>query len=84
MRINKQVLKRPRCEGCGGKIYRSNSPFRNYFWEKIPSNCSNCGKQLSNEKKKQLQDHDEFLWLSLCLISITIFIVIIVVFSILS
>jgi len=80
MRLNKQIFVRPRCDGCGEKIYRSNSPFRNYFWEKIPSNCSRCGKQLSNDRKKQLQDHDELIWLSTCLLVIVFFIIIIVVF----
>ena len=81
MRFGKEILKRPRCEGCGGRIYRSQSPFGNYFWGDTPSHCSRCGKQISAHKKEHLNAHDEFIWLSMCGIFIIFVIVVLILFS---
>jgi hypothetical protein len=80
MRLGKKILKRPRCESCGERIFRSQGPFRNYFWGKIPSHCPRCGKQISAEKQAHLNAHDEFIWLSWCAIFITFFIVVLAIF----
>ncbi|MFX0039134.1 MAG: hypothetical protein ACFFCY_14380 [Promethearchaeota archaeon] len=80
MRLGKEILKRPRCEGCGGRIYRSQSPFKNYFWGDTPSHCSRCGKQINAEKQEHLNTHDEFIWLAWCATFITVVIVVLVIF----
>ena len=80
MRLGKKILKRPRCKGCGGRIYLSSSPFRNYSWGDTPSYCSRCGKQISNDKQEHLNAHEEFIWLSWCGIFITFVIVVLLIF----
>ncbi|MHA2180483.1 MAG: hypothetical protein ACXAAH_03575 [Promethearchaeota archaeon] len=80
MRSGKSIVKRPRCESCGARIYLSSKPFTNYFWGDTPSHCSRCGKQISNYNQKHLNEHDECIWLSLCCISIIFLIVVFIIF----
>jgi predicted amidophosphoribosyltransferase len=79
MRLGKKILKRPRCESCGERIYRSTSPFRNYFWGDTPSHCSRCGKKFNSDTQKHLNAHDEFVWLSWCGVFIIFVIVVVVI-----
>jgi hypothetical protein len=72
---------RPRCNSCGNPIYQTHNPFKNYYWGKIPNNCPNCGKELSNAKKKQLLHYDELIWSILCVIFITFAIIVMIIFS---
>jgi len=79
MRLGKKILLRPKCEHCGERIYRSHSPFSEYFWGKIPSHCPNCGKEISFDKKEYLIEHEALLCLLLFSVFITFFIVIMVI-----
>lgn len=80
MRSSKKELSRPKCEGCGKRIYRPYSLVKSYMWRKIPSHCPYCGKQFSFEKKKHLLEHEELRWMLLCCVFIIIFIVLSVIF----
>ena len=80
MRLGKKILKRPRCKRCGGRIYLSHSPFKNYFWGDTPSHCSKCGTQISTDKQEHLNAHDEFIWLAWCCVCIIFVIVVLAIF----
>jgi DNA-directed RNA polymerase subunit RPC12/RpoP len=79
MRINKNILNRPRCESCGNRLYRSHHPFRNYFWGTVPSHCPRCGKEVSLDQKNQLIEHEGLLWLQICGIVIIFVIVVLII-----
>ncbi|MFW9970731.1 MAG: hypothetical protein ACFFDF_11085 [Candidatus Odinarchaeota archaeon] len=66
MRLGRKVIVRPRCDKCGERIYRSHSPFSNYWWGKIPSHCPNCGAEIKMEKKEHFIEHESLICLVLC------------------
>ena len=79
MRLGKKILRRPRCENCGARIFRTRGIFSNYFWGEIPSHCPKCGEQISGDKKNHLREHDELIWALWCVTFITIVIVVLVI-----
>ncbi|MHA2185443.1 MAG: hypothetical protein ACXAAI_10625 [Promethearchaeota archaeon] len=78
--MGNKKLSRPRCESCGNRIYRIYSPFRKSIWRDIPSHCPRCGKQITFDKKVQLDEHDALIWLLSCFGVIVIIVVIFIIF----
>lgn len=78
-------FKRPRCDNCGAKIYPKAKPFRenNWLFGEIPSYCPDCGKELSNQKRAQLDEYKTliyYIWCLVCIFFVIITIVIIIAF----
>jgi len=74
-------LKRPKCESCGAKIYPQIKPIRirNFpILGDLPLYCSNCGKEISNEKNAQVADYDTNFYCLFC-IGVILFVVVVVI-----
>ncbi|MFX1499071.1 MAG: hypothetical protein ACFFBH_16260 [Promethearchaeota archaeon] len=73
-------LKRPRCDNCGKKIYPKSNPFirSSFLFGKIPSYCPDCGKEISNEKKAQLDEYSTSIYAIWCLGFITFVVITII------
>ncbi|MFX1407774.1 MAG: hypothetical protein ACFFBW_12540 [Promethearchaeota archaeon] len=72
--------RRPRCDKCGEKIYPTYRIFKNYFWRPIPSYCPHCGEEINLDKKKRVMEHDDSLYMILCISVIMVFIIILIIF----
>ena len=62
MRLDKKILKRPRCKACGERLFQIHGFFSSTPSPgKIPSHCPQCGAELSLNIKNRLRAHDNFL-----------------------
>ena len=80
MTVDKKVLRKPRCDNCGARIFRTRGIPAFYNLGKVPSHCPRCGEQISIDKKNQLLRNEKLLWLLWCVIFTTIVIVTLVIF----
>ena len=76
------ILKHPRCDNCGAKIWPQYKRFRrnSFFYGDIPSFCPNCGKEISNQKKAQFDDFRSFHFIIGCIMVIVIIFLALTVF----
>lgn len=58
---------RPKCENCGERLYQIQGQFKKYFWGDIPQHCPKCGAKIDFDIKSQLIEHDDLIWLLLCI-----------------
>ena len=82
------VLKRPRCENCKRKIYPTFKPqirIRGFpIRGDIPAYCPNCGTELSNLTRMQLDSYDTNLYAIACSLSCVMVVVILVIINLLN
>ena len=73
------ILKRPRCEYCGIKIYPMSRPWSNvdHLLGDIPSHCPNCGKEINFKIKNEAEKYGANIFLIQCCCGITFIISII-------
>ena len=79
MRLTKSKLKRPRCENCGVKLFPKHKLFfrePSFLFGDLPIYCPDCGKEISNEKRAQLDEHSTKIY---CLWCISFVIVVLVI-----
>jgi hypothetical protein len=75
------ALKRPRCENCGAKIYPKIKIFRVSGFPlrgDIPAYCPDCGKELSNLTRMQVDSYDTNLYGIMCASSCLVVVVIVI------
>jgi len=77
--------KRPRCDYCRTKLFPKNKPFSwrqpDWLFGEIPAHCPDCGKEVSNEKKAQLDEYCTLIFSLWCVGFISFVIVVLVIFS---
>ncbi len=81
MRLTKSKFKRPRCENCGVKFFPKNKPFReaSFLFGDLPIYCPDCGKEISNEKRAQLDEYSTKIYCLWCIWFISFVIVVLVI-----
>lgn len=74
-------FKRPRCDNCGVKLFPKNKPFRTaaFLFGDLPSYCPDCGKEISNEKRAQLDEYSTSIYSLWCIGFISFVIVVLVI-----
>jgi len=79
-------FKRPRCENCGAKLFPKNKPFRkaSFLFGDLPSYCPDCGKEITNQKKVQLDNYSTLIFSLWCISFISFVIVVLVIILIFS
>lgn len=67
------ILKRPRCENCGRKIYPMSRPWSNvdHLLGDIPLHCPNCGEKISLQIKDNANKYGANVFLIQCCCGIT-------------
>ena len=80
MTLDKKILRKPRCDNCGARIFRTRGIPALYNLGKVPSYCPRCGEQISVDKKKHLVRNEKLVWSVCCVIFSIIVIVTLVIF----
>ena len=79
MTLDKKTLRKPKCDNCGARIFRTRGIPALYNLGKVPSYCPRCGVQISADKKNHLARSEKLLWLLWCVIISIIVIVTLVI-----
>ncbi|MFX1570393.1 MAG: hypothetical protein ACFFCV_18685 [Promethearchaeota archaeon] len=81
MKINRDLIKRPKCEHCGNHIRRIRKWYSGAIGGEIPDYCPTCGERISTNIQVNMDKHKNIQIGLICSYFIIVFIIAVIVLS---